>query len=54
MHEEFLGQYIFVIPEMNAIVVRLGHERDKAYKNHHPLDVYTYLKAASNILKNNK
>ncbi|NVN95402.1 MAG: serine hydrolase [Bacteroidetes bacterium] len=49
-----LGQYIFVIPEMNAIVVRLGHERDKAYKSHHPLDVYTYLKAASNILKNNK
>jgi CubicO group peptidase (beta-lactamase class C family) len=49
-----LGQYIFVIPEMNAIVVRLGHERDKAYKNHHPLDVYTYLDIAMQILEKNK
>jgi len=46
-----LGQYIFVIPEMNAIVVRLGHERDKAYDNHHPLDVYTYLDIAMQILE---
>ena len=46
-----LGQYIFVIPEMNAVVVRLGHTRDKAYKNHHPLDIYTYLDVAMKILE---
>lgn len=46
-----LGQYIFVIPQMNAIVVRLGHKRDNVYKNHHPLDVYVYLDAAMEILK---
>ena len=50
-----LGQYIFVIPQLNAVVVRLGHERDKIYKKHHPLDVYTYLDIAMQILeKNNK
>ncbi|MFZ4401942.1 MAG: serine hydrolase domain-containing protein [Bacteroidales bacterium] len=46
-----LGQYIFVIPQMNTVVVRLGHERDKGYKNHHPLDVYTYLDIAMQILE---
>jgi CubicO group peptidase (beta-lactamase class C family) len=45
-----LGQYIFVIPSMNAIVVRLGHKRNDNYKNHHPLDVYMYLDIAMGIL----
>jgi len=47
-----LGQYIFVIPQLNAVVVRLGHKRDENYKNHHPLDVYMYLEAALNVLNN--
>ena len=46
-----LGQYIFVIPQLNAVVVRLGHKRDTFYKNNMPLDVYTYLDAALDILK---
>ncbi len=45
-----LGQYVFAIPEENAVVVRLGHERSKEYKNHHPLDTYLYLETAKNIL----
>ncbi len=44
-----LGQYIFVIPSMNAVVVRLGHVRSNRYKNHHPLCAYTYLDAAFQI-----
>jgi CubicO group peptidase (beta-lactamase class C family) len=31
-----LGQYIFSIPDKNAVVVRLGHERSKEYIGHHP------------------
>jgi CubicO group peptidase (beta-lactamase class C family) len=46
-----LGQYIFVIPNYNAVVVRLGHLRDSKYKNQMPLDVFTYLDAAMEVLK---
>lgn len=45
-----LGQYIFVIPQKNAVVVRLGHKRDDNYKNHHPADIYLYLDEAFKIL----
>lgn len=45
-----LGQYIFIIPQKNAVVVRLGERRDKKYKNHHPLDVYAYLDMALELL----
>lgn len=45
-----LGQYIFVIPQKNAVVVRLGHKRDDNYKNHHPVDIYLYLDEAFKIL----
>ncbi len=47
-----LGQYIFVIPSLNAVVVRLGTERSKEYLNHAPKDVYTYLDAAFDLLEN--
>lgn len=46
-----LGQYIFVIPSKNAVVVRLGHERDKEYAGAHPLDVFEYLDVAYKILE---
>lgn len=45
-----LGQYIFAIPDKNAVVVRLGHKRSKAYIGHHPKDVYDYLDAAFLLL----
>lgn len=41
-----LGQYVFVIPDKNMVVVRLGHKRDKVKVNDHPKDVYVFLDAA--------
>lgn len=38
-----LGQYIFVVPELNTVIVRLGHERDHNYRNHVPVDAFLYL-----------
>jgi CubicO group peptidase (beta-lactamase class C family) len=45
-----LGQYVFVVPEENAVIVRLGHKRSTEYKNHHPLDTYLYLETAKKLL----
>ena len=45
-----LGQYVFVIPEENAVVVRLGHERSTEYTNHHPNDTYLYLETAKKLI----
>ena len=44
-----LGQYIFVIPDKNMVVVRLGHKRDKVKIGDTPKDVFVYLDAALNI-----
>ncbi|MCW3787996.1 hypothetical protein OM075_16085, partial [Marinilabiliaceae bacterium AAT] len=49
-----LGQYIFIIPEDNAIIVRLGHKRSRNYINHHPTDTYSYLNTAERILNARK
>lgn len=46
-----LGQYIFILYDKNAVVVRLGHERDNEYLNNHPKDVYLYLDAAYSLLR---
>jgi len=46
-----LGQYIFAIPEKNAIIVRLGHTRSENYIAHHPCDVITYLEEGMKMLK---
>ncbi len=45
-----LGQYIMIIPSKNAVLVRLGKQRSKTYKNHFPEDVYLYLDAANYLL----
>ena len=45
-----LGQYVFVVPEENAVIVRLGHKRSDEKKNHHPVDSYLYLETAKKML----
>ena len=37
------GQYIFIIPSQNAVVVRLGRKRDKEKQNGVPLDAIRFL-----------
>ena len=46
-----LGQYVIVVPEKNAIIVRLGYERSKSYIDHHPADAVAYLKEGMKLLK---
>ena len=41
-----LGQYIFIIPSLDAVVVRLGTERSKIQVRHVPKDIFTYLDTA--------
>ncbi|MCD7936971.1 MAG: beta-lactamase family protein [Tannerellaceae bacterium] len=46
-----LGQYIFAIPEENAVVVRLGHKRSEIRtEQHYPEDIDIWLQAALTIL----
>lgn len=45
------GQYIFVIPDWNAVVVRLGHKRSKEKYLKHPIDAIAYLEQAKMILR---
>jgi CubicO group peptidase (beta-lactamase class C family) len=46
-----LGQFIFVIPEKNAVVVRLGEYVTRERVHYTPPDVFTYLDAALEVLK---
>lgn len=41
-----LGQYVFVLPEKDLVVVRLGHKREKTGEYSLPADVYYWLDAA--------
>lgn len=42
-----LGQYVFVIPDLNMVVCRLGHKRDKPKDSKlTPKDIYLYLDIA--------
>jgi CubicO group peptidase (beta-lactamase class C family) len=45
------GQYIFVLPAENAVIVRLGHERSEVQINNHPLDVYTWVNLGLELLE---
>ena len=47
-----LGQYVFSIPEKNAVVVRLGHKRDLSYteEQHYPADIDVWLDAALEMI----
>ena len=47
-----LGQYVFAIPEKNAVVVRLGRSREDRYtkEQHYPADIDIWLDAALDIL----
>ena len=40
------GQYVFAIPDLNTIVVRLGHKRASKKGDELPSDIYIYLDAA--------
>jgi CubicO group peptidase (beta-lactamase class C family) len=48
-----LGQYIFVIPDLDMVVVRLGKKRSKERIGDHPKDAFVYLEAAEKIAKAN-
>lgn len=46
-----LGQYVFTIPEKNAVIVRLGHKRsEQRTEDLYPDDINTWLDAALDIL----
>ena len=49
-----LGQYIFIIPSLSAVVVRLGTERSKVILRHVPSDIFTYLDAAFELIGETK
>jgi len=46
-----LGQYIYSIPEKNAIVVRFGHHKDPIHEGPITMDIEKYLDIAFKILK---
>lgn len=46
-----LGQYIFMIPELNTVIVRLGHERAQNFRSNPPADVLTWLGVSMEILQ---
>ncbi len=43
------GQYVFAIPDLNMIVVRLGHKRAPKVGGDLPGDIFVYLDAALNM-----
>jgi CubicO group peptidase (beta-lactamase class C family) len=45
-----LGQYIVVIPELDLVLVRIGHKRDKTRNVKIPKDLFTYLDFIEELL----
>jgi CubicO group peptidase (beta-lactamase class C family) len=43
------GQYIFVLPESNLVIVRLGQSRSSLRTKGHPNDVYKYIQMGKRI-----
>ncbi|ALO17296.1 6-aminohexanoate-dimer hydrolase [Salinivirga cyanobacteriivorans] len=37
------GQYIFIVPDLDMVIVRLGHKRSKERVNNLPSDIYLWL-----------
>jgi CubicO group peptidase (beta-lactamase class C family) len=46
-----LGQYVFAIPELNMVIVRLGEKRSDQRIGEHPADVAIYLELALELAK---
>jgi CubicO group peptidase (beta-lactamase class C family) len=46
-----LGQYIFIIPAKNMVIVRLGHKRNPVKVNGLPADVFTWLGMAYEVVE---
>ncbi|MDD2278257.1 MAG: serine hydrolase [Bacteroidales bacterium] len=44
-----LGQYIFIIPDLDMVVVRLGHLRDNERIGGQPIDIFAYLDIAMDM-----
>jgi CubicO group peptidase (beta-lactamase class C family) len=46
------GQYVFAVPEKNAVIVRLGHERGPAIRSsqHYPADIDAWLSAGLKLI----
>jgi CubicO group peptidase (beta-lactamase class C family) len=40
------GQYLFVIPDLNMVVVRFGNKHHRERRGHHPADAYFFLHQA--------
>lgn len=45
------GQYVICIPELELMVVRIGHHQSKERIRHLPADLYTYIDIALEMLK---
>lgn len=45
------GQYVYIIPEKNAVVVRLGESKVTTPVHHHQPENFTYIDAALSVLK---
>jgi CubicO group peptidase (beta-lactamase class C family) len=46
-----LGQYIFIIPALNTVIVRLGHRRSSEYRNYIPVDAFVFLDEGIRLAK---
>ncbi len=44
------GQYIITIPELQLIIVRLGHTRSDIYIGEHPSDLFLYIRTALRLI----
>jgi CubicO group peptidase (beta-lactamase class C family) len=51
MARGILGQYIIIIPQKNAVIVRLGEKRIEEKKHQVPLDAYTWVDAALEVME---